>query len=83
MPSELIKYLDNRALLRPRQEWVGRGEGVGILTRLSGSNVKVRREFRCNSLILEGLLLDSFQPFLLASSLAPGRELSNFTTSQG
>lgn len=83
MPSELVKYLDNRALLRitsrADEQWRTGGHPI----RLSSPIAKVRGEFRCNSLIIEGLLLDSFHAFLLASSLAPGRWLSVFTTSQG
>jgi hypothetical protein len=83
MPSELVKYSDNRALLRITSRAHEQRRTGGHPIRPSNSLAKVRGEFRCNSLIIEGLLLDSFHAFLLASSLAPRRWLSVFTTSQG
>lgn len=73
MPSELIKYLDNRALQRMASRVGEQRRTGGHPNRLSSSIAKVTREFRRNSLIIEGLLLDSLQAFLLASPLTPRR----------
>jgi len=56
---------------------------IGHPNHLSRSIAKTAGEFQCNSLMIEGLFLDCFHAFLLTSSLAPGCQLRNFTTSQG